>query len=239
MVLAILQARMSSSRLPGKVVAEVAGAPMILRQIERLRRAASMTRLVVATSDDATDDGLADVLRAARVDVFRGPLDDVLGRFIGAMDAFGPADVVARLTADCPLADPGVIDATVGRLAASGADYVSNTGEPRTFPKGLDVEVFRSLALREAAAETDDPYDREHVTPFLYRRPDRYRLAFHAQDAIEGDVRWTVDRPDDLVFVRAVYDALYPAAPAFTSDDVRALVRGRPDLRMLGGDRRV
>jgi spore coat polysaccharide biosynthesis protein SpsF len=94
-------------------------------------------------------------------------------------------------------------------------------------------------ALRAAAAETTDPYDREHVTPFLYRRPERFALAFHHQAVDEGEVRWTVDRPDDLEFVRAVYDALYAADPAFSSDDVRALVRGRPDLLHLGGDRRL
>ena len=230
---------MSSSRLPGKVLADLAGAPMVLRQIERLKRAARLDRIVVATSDQASDDGLVDTLARAGVDIHRGSLDDVLARFIGAIDAFGPAETIVRLTADCPLADPGVIDATIERFLATGADYVSNTGERRTFPKGLDVEVFRSAALREAAAETSEPYDREHVTPFLYRRPERYALAFHAQDAVEGEVRWTVDRPDDLDFVRAVYDALYAANPAFSSDDVRALVRSRPDLLTLGGDPRA
>lgn len=238
-MLAILQARMSSTRLPGKVLADLAGAPMILRQLERLRRARRLDRIIVATSTDPSDDILAETLRAAGETVFRGPLDDVLGRFVQAMDAFGPARTVARLTADCPLADPQVIDATAALLEASGADYVSNTGAGRTFPKGLDVEVFRADALRAAAAETVDPYDREHVTPFIYRRPERFALAFHAQAADEGDVRWTVDRPDDLQFVRAVYEALYPADHAFTSQAVRAFVGGRPDLMLLGGDRRI
>lgn len=239
MVLAILQARMSSTRLPGKVMADLAGAPMILRQIERLNRAPSLRRIVVATSDQPSDDPLARAMEAAGVLVFRGPLDDVLGRFVGALDAFGPADIAARLTADCPLADPGVIEATVALREATGADYAANAGERRTFPKGLDVEVFRVAALRAAAAETRDPYDREHVTPFLYRRPERFALAFHDQAVDEGEVRWTVDRPDDLAFVRAVYEALYPDDPAFTSDDVRAFVRTRPDLMHLGGDRRL
>lgn len=239
MVLAILQARMSSTRLPGKVMADLAGAPMILRQIERLNRAPSLRRIVVATSDQPSDDPLAHAMQAAGVPVFRGPLDDVLGRFIGAIDAFGPAGIGVRLTADCPLADPGVIEATVALREATGADYAANAGERRTFPKGLDVEVFRVAALRAAAAETRDPYDREHVTPFLYRRPERFALALHHQAVDEGDVRWTVDRPDDLTFVRAVYEALYPDKPAFTSDDVRAFVRTRPDLMHLGGDRRL
>jgi spore coat polysaccharide biosynthesis protein SpsF len=237
--LAVLQARMSSSRLPGKVLADLVGAPMILRQIERLNRARRLGTIVVATSDQASDDLLAARLDQAGVAVFRGPLDDVLARFIGAMDAFGATGTVVRLTADCPLADPGVIDETLALHAASGADYTSNTPARRSYPKGLDVEVFEAAALRAAARETADPYDREHVTPFLYRRPERFRIAGLEQAADEGEVRWTVDRPDDLEFVRAVYGGLYGSNPAFTSDDVRAFVRGRPDLIQLGGDRRL
>lgn len=239
MPLAILQARMSSTRLPGKVLADLAGAPMILRQIERLGRARRLDRIVVATSDQASDEVLAARLAQAGVPVFRGALDDVLGRFIGAIEAFGADGAVVRLTADCPLADPELIDATLDLHARSDAEYTSNTPARRSYPKGLDVEVFEASALRTAAAQTTDPYDREHVTPFLYRHPERFRIAGLEQAADEGEVRWTVDRPDDLQFVRAVYDALYAANPAFTSDDVRALVRGRPDLAHLGGDRRA
>lgn len=238
MVLAILQARMSSSRLPGKVLADVAGAPMIVRQIERVRRAQKISRLIVATSTRADDDPLAQALAHAGVEVVRGDLDDVLSRFIVALEAAGAPATAARLTADCPLADPLAIDATIALFESAGADYVTNAGATRTFPKGLDVEVFRTDALRQAHAETLDPYDREHVTPFLYRHPERYRLAALTQDRAEGDLRWTVDRPDDLDFVRAVYEALYPARPDFTSDDVRAFVAARPDLTTLGGDPR-
>lgn len=230
---------MSSTRLPGKVLADLAGAPMILRQIERLRHATRLNRIVVATSDQVSDDPLAVCLIAAGVPVFRGSLDDVLDRFMGAIEAFGPVRTVVRLTADCPLADPAVIDATLALHQRSGADYTSNTPTRRSYPKGLDVEVFESVALRVAAAETADPYDHEHVTPFLYRNPDRFKVEGLEQAPDEGDVRWTVDRPDDLEFVRAVYDGLYAANPAFTSDDVRAFLAGRPDLAHFGGDRRL
>ena len=239
MPLAILQARMSSTRLPGKVLADLAGKPMILRQIERLKRATRLQRIVVATSDQASDDPLAVCLIAAGVEVFRGSLDDVLARYIGAIETFGPTRTVVRLTADCPLADPDLIDQTLALHERSGADYTSNTPARRSFPKGLDVEVFESVALKIAADETSDPYDHEHVTPFLYRHPNRFKIEGLEQSPDEGDVRWTVDRPDDLDFVRAVYDGLYAANPTFTSDDVRAFVRGRPDLAALGGDRRV
>ena len=230
---------MSSTRLPGKVLADVAGAPMILRQIERLNRCRRIDRIAVATSTDPTDDGLAAMLVLHDIPVHRGPLDDVLARYIGALDALGPAEHLVRLTADCPLADPGVIDATIALHLERATDYASNTPAHRTYPKGLDVEIMRADGLRAAAREANDPYEREHVTPYLYRHPELFTQAFLSQDADEGEVRWTVDRPDDLEFVRAVYEALYPVDPAFTSDDVRALVRARPDLAMLGGDRRV
>jgi spore coat polysaccharide biosynthesis protein SpsF len=238
MILAILQARMSSTRLPGKVMADVAGAPMILRQIERLGRSQRLRRLLVATSLDPSDDALAAMLALHDIRVHRGPLEDVLGRFEGAVLAH-PAEVVVRLTADCPLADPEVIDATIDLLTERGLDYAANTPAHRTYPKGLDVEVMRASALLRAAREAADPYEREHVTPYLYRHPEMFAQDFISQGQDEGEVRWTVDRPDDLEFVRAVYGALYPTNPDFGSDDVRALVRSRPDLQMFGGDRRV
>jgi spore coat polysaccharide biosynthesis protein SpsF len=212
---------------------------MILRQIERVARARRIDRLVVATSVDATDDDLAAAVAGAGVAVHRGPLDDVLARFIGALDACGPAEHVVRLTGDCPLADPAVIDATIDHVIGAGADYGSNTPPRRSFPKGLDVEVMTAAALRAAAARATGPEEHEHVTWGLHRHPELYRQAWYSQAADEGEVRWTVDFPDDYAFVFAVYDALYDANPAFTSDDVRDFVRGRPDLAMLGGERRI
>jgi len=238
LILALLQARMSSSRLPGKVLKPVAGAPMILRQIERVRRAERINRLVVATSDQPSDAPLASRLEEAGVDVFRGSLDDVLGRFLGALDAY-PADHVVRLTADCPLADPGLIDAAIARHLASGADYTANRVASAGYPKGQDVEVITALALRRAGAEAATPEAHEHVTWGVWNHPERYRLERLAPPIDEGDIRWTVDRPDDLAFVRAVYADLYPQNPAFSSDDVRAWVRAHPEWAEWGGDRRV
>jgi len=229
---------MSSTRLPGKVMADVVGAPMILRQIERLRRSRRLDEILVATSTDALDDGLAAMLALHDILVHRGPLDDVLARYEGALHAH-PAEIVVRLTADCPLADPGAVDAVVDLLIARGLDYAANTPAHRTYPQGLDVEVIRADGLLRAAREATDPYEREHVTPYLYRHPELFAQDFISQAADEGEVRWTVDRPDDLGFVRQVYAALYPDRPAFTSQDVRALVRSRPDLAMFGGDRRI
>jgi spore coat polysaccharide biosynthesis protein SpsF len=238
LILAILQARLSSSRLPGKVLLPLAGAPMILRQIERVRRAKQIDGLVVATSLEASDDQLAQTLEAAGVEVFRGPLDDVLARFVGAL-AVHPADHVVRLTGDCPLSDPQVIDATISHHLATGADYTHNRYDPHGWPKGQDVEVVRAEALRRSAAESTSPLAREHVTWDIRNRPDLYTIARLDPQVDEGEVRWTVDTPDDFTFVSEVFAALYPGDRDFGSDAVRHFVRSRPDLAMLGGERRI
>jgi spore coat polysaccharide biosynthesis protein SpsF len=221
------------------VLLPLAGEPMILRQIERVARARRIDRMVVATSENPSDDELAAVVAGSGARVHRGPLRDVLARFIGALETHGPAEHVVRLTGDCPLADPAVIDATIDHVIAAGADYGSNTPPRRTFPKGLDVEVMTAAALRAAGARAASPEEYEHVTWAMHRHSELYRQAWFGQAADEGEVRWTVDVPDDYAFVAAVYDALYAGNPEFTSDDVRDFVRGRPDLARLGGERRV
>jgi spore coat polysaccharide biosynthesis protein SpsF len=225
MTVAILQARMSSTRLPGKVMKPILGRPMIERQLERLRRCATLDRIVVATSLEASDDALAAHLERMGVEVFRGSLSDVLDRYASAARAFSVKGQVVRLTADCPLADPGVIDDCVRLQVKLGVDYCSN-GRRRTYPHGLDVEAFAVEALEVAAREATGPYDREHVTPFLYRNPDRFTLGELLQARDESRLRWTVDTPEDFAFAEKVYEALYPTRPDFTSDDVRALPFG-------------
>ena len=229
---AILQARMTSSRMPGKVLAPLQGQPMIVRQLERLQRATTLDRIVVATSTDASDDPLVQALADARpligdMPVVRGPLDDVLGRFVLAMQEH-PGDVIVRLTADCPLASPAVIDAVVTEFLRSGADYASNTMKP-TYPDGLDVEVVRASVLADVAAEATDPPEREHVTLGVYRRHDRYRVENVAGPQDLSHLRWTVDTPDDHAFVTAVYDALYPGNPEFELYDVLAWLEQHPE----------
>ncbi len=214
---------MTSSRLPGKVMASVLGEPMIGRQIERLRRSARIDRLIVATSHEPSDDPLAAYCQGLGLDVVRGALDDVLGRFAAALADHPDADVVVRLTADCPLADPALIDAVIARHHATGADYTSNTLGTRTYPHGLDAEVVRAEVLMQAARLSEDPHEREHVTPYIYRRPEVFRLAGVTRRPSLAQLRWTVDVADDLAFVRGVYASLYPGDPAFTSEAVVAL----------------
>ena len=204
-VTCVIQARMGSSRLPGKVLAEVGGMPMLEFMIRRLRILEGV-QLLVATSDASDDDAVENAARHAGVEVVRGPEDDVLARFALAMDA-SPSDVVVRLTGDCPLSDPALVTAAVDLLERSGASYSSNT-LIRTYPDGLDVEVIRADALRAAAAEATDPVEREHVTPFVYRRPGRFPLVGLRGDEPLGAERWTVDTAEDLEFVREVVDRL-------------------------------
>ncbi len=230
-VLAILQARTSSSRLPGKVMMPILGRPMLEYQLERLARCTSLERLVVATSIDPSDDALFDLCRDAGVDCFRGSLNDVLDRFFQAALPYAP-DVVVRLTGDCPLADPSLIDEIVGRFLASDLDYLSNCAPP-TYPDGLDVEVTRFACLKSAWTEAILPSQREHVTPFIRKQPDRFRVGNHVRSEDLSSLRWTVDEPEDFEFVRLVYERLYPGKPDFTTDDVLALLRESPELKQF------
>jgi spore coat polysaccharide biosynthesis protein SpsF len=195
----VIQARMGSRRLPGKVLSDVCGRPMLELMIERLRPAEA-GRLVIATSLNAQDDPVVELAERLRVPVVRGPEEDVLARLALALDSH-PGDALVRLTADCPLSDPEVIAAVVNDHLHAGADYTSNT-LVRTYPDGLDVEVVATTALAAAAAEAHDRDEREHVTPFLYRRPERFHLAASTVPDNLGQVRWTIDTEADLEWLR-------------------------------------
>ncbi len=228
MILGILQARTSSRRLPGKVLKPILGRPMLERQIERLRRARRLDKLVVATSTDASDDAIAALCRSLSVDCFRGSLDDVLDRFYQAARRYAPRAVV-RLTGDCPLADPQVIDQLIDMHLAGGFDYTSNVVR-RSYPDGLDTEVMGFHCLETAWREAVLPSEREHVTPFIRSHRERYRFGDLAQAEDLSDRRWVVDDPADFAFISAIYEALYPANPAFTTADILALLERRPDI---------
>jgi len=222
---------MTSTRLPGKVLADLGGQPLLGHMLARVRRAERLDATWVATTANATDDAVAALCEAQGVPVFRGDEADVLGRFVGAAKA-ARADVVVRLTADCPMMDPGLIDEAVARRAAGGFDYLSNAGE-RTYPDGLDIEVFTRAALDEAAEKAHMPFHREHVTPYL--RTGMYAdipTGAFKVGSVEGPadfshLRWTVDTPDDLERVRAMVDAL---PENYTWMDALALVTRRPEL---------
>ena len=221
---------MSSTRLPGKVLKDVHGKPMILRQIERLKKSKRIDHLIVATSTDPTDDVLFSTLHSFGIHVRRGPLDDVAKRFAAVIDEMSPETVV-RLTADCPLADPEVIDALIDSHLRSEADYSSNTLKP-TFPHGLDAEVFSAVAFAKLRQSRMSRKEREHVTYGFYSRKGHYRLNSYWQSNDVHALRWTVDEPRDLDFVRHVYDRLYDKNPDFRQNDVLELLSREPSLTL-------
>ncbi len=225
-VTAIVQARMSSTRLPGKVLVELSGAPMLQRQLERVQRATLLSNVVVATSTDISDDPIAALCAGLDIDCYRGHLSDVLGRFVGAVDAF-PTHVVVRITADCPLISPQAIDSVVRAFLEADCDYLSNTLEP-TFPDGVDIEVMTTKALREVSAISTDPLEREHVTLGIYRRPDHFSVQNYRGEQDLSDLRWTVDSPEDLEFVAWVYHSLFSDNPLFEIEDVLELLTQHP-----------
>jgi spore coat polysaccharide biosynthesis protein SpsF len=236
-LLAIVQARISSTRLPGKVLMPLLGEPMLLRQLERVSRASLLDGIVVATSTDTSDNAVQSVCAAAGYAVFRGSLDDVLDRFYRAAVENGAEDVV-RLTADCPLTDPKVIDDVIRLHLDGGFDYTSNVMPP-TFPDGLDIEVMRFGVLRDAWGEAHLPHEREHVTQFILQRPERFRLGCLLAERDLSGLRWTVDEPADYQFASAVYQRLYAADPSFGTEAVLALLEREPGLiRLNSGLRR-
>ncbi len=225
MIVAIVQARMGSSRLPGKTLADLAGRPMLARVVERVRRAGAVDRVVVATSTAALDDPIAEFCTHEKIPCFRGSENDVLDRFYGAAKEHG-ADVVVRITADCPLIDPGVIDRVVERFQRGDCDYASNALR-YTYPDGLDTEVFSMAALEQAWREAKKPSEREHVTPYL--RSGKFRAVNVETENPSEPQRWTVDHPADLEFVRAVY-AAFAGETDFRYREVLELLKARPEL---------
>jgi len=227
MTVGIIQARMASTRLPGKIMMDISGEPLLGRVVRRTRQARTLNLVVVATTDQPVDDVVQQFCREAGILCFRGNEDDVLDRFYQAAKQF-EADVIVRLTADCPLLDPLVIDKVVRTFCAGDYDYVSNTLEP-TYPDGLDTEVFRRLALEQAWREASLKSEREHVTPYIWKRPALFHVANVEHDQNLSDQRWTVDVPEDLEFVRRIYRYL-EAIPSFGMAEVMMLLREHPEL---------
>jgi spore coat polysaccharide biosynthesis protein SpsF len=228
-ILAILQARTSPSRLPGKVLKPIMGAPMLLRQLERLSTVKSVDKLLVATSTDKSDDPIETLCRDSQYLFYRGSLEDVLDRFYQAALPFRPEHVV-RLTGDCPLADSEIIDAVVNMHLLENNDYTSNTVEP-TFPDGLDVEVMKFKCLREAWENANLASQREHVTPYLYKNPDKYKIGSYKNNQDLSYLRWTVDEQSDYELVVNIYEELYNFNGHFNIRDILALLVKRPELR--------
>lgn len=250
-ILAIVQARMGASRLPGKPLLDLNGQPMLQRVVARTRRARRLDGLIVATTTEPEDAAIADYCRAAGLPVYRGSLHDVLDRFYQAA-CLQSADLIVRVTADCPVIDPHLIDAAIALVAESWPhntlDFAATRLPPpwrRTYPIGLDVEVCTFAALERAWKEADQPYQREHVLPFLYegvvldQSPVArgvslrgFRIAQLNHDRDYGALRWTVDTPEDLELMRVVY-ARFAGRDDFSWQEVLALFEREPELARL------
>jgi spore coat polysaccharide biosynthesis protein SpsF len=256
--IAIIQARMSSSRLPGKVMQDLGGKPMLLRAVERARRASLVHDVWVATTSDPSDDPIQELCNAEHIPFARGSMHDVLDRYYQAAKSSGAAAIV-RLTADCPLLDPGLVDITI-QAFLDRADFAANRLPPpwtRSFPIGLDTEVCSLRALERAWNEAQEAYQREHVLPYLYegvnfeqitRQPpvgETYVLRGTSQRGFRvaqvhhfpdyGALRWTVDTPQDLTLVREIFSRLADK-PEFGWLDVLGLFENDPSLAGINAD---
>lgn len=237
LILAVIQARMGSERLPGGPMMPLARAPLLVRLIERVARARRIDQIVVVTTSLAEDDAIAAAVRREAIALYRGPPQDELARLIGALDLH-PADHVLRLDADSPLTDPDLLDATIDLHLAERADHTTNRSPGAAWPAGQGAEVITVAGLRRIASESAALKLRGDGASAATAPAHWSSLALLAQPD-QGAVQWAVRNPADYAFAAAVYDALYPVDRAFTSADVRALLAGRPDLATFGGARRL
>lgn len=227
----IIQARMGSTRLPGKVLMKVLDKTVLEYVIERCSFARCVKSVVVATTDGPEDDPIAGLLASRRIAVFRGSRDDVLDRYYQAAAGAG-AEHIARITADCPLIDPAVIDRAGEMYAESGADYCANILK-RTYPDGEDVELFSLRALEKAWKEAALASEREHVTPFIRKHTELFRCVNFEYPRDISAKRWTLDRTEDFGLIKAVLEALYPANPAFSMEDAVDFLSKHPDIEKM------
>lgn len=224
----IIQARTGSSRLPGKVLADIAGRPLLAHVIERAKACRMADIVAVATTALAEDDAVADLVLGLGVAAYRGSENDLLDRYFQAAKALG-AEIVVRYTADDPFKDPGLTDKVASALLADpGLDYACNFNPP-TWPEGLDVEVLRLSALERAWREAKEPYEREHVNPYILEHPELFRTLNVESGRDLSGCRLTVDYPADLELARAVYGRLYKGR-IFPFSDVERLMDAEPEL---------
>ena len=226
MILAIVQARSSSSRLPNKVTKPILGKPMILHELERVRRSKRIDKIVLATSQDSSDDGLADIVTESGIEVYRGNLDDVLDRYYQCAKQYQPEHVV-RITGDCPVIDWRIVDSVIEAHLRDDNDYTVTT---ERFPDGLDTEAVRFSALENAWQEAKLPSEREHVTLYIRNHAERFKCGkIDCLQDLNG-MRWTVDEPQDFEFIRQIYEALYPLNKDFGMRNILDILEQRPEL---------
>lgn len=229
-VVIILQARMGATRLPEKPLIKVMGRPLLSYQLERLRRVKLADEVVVATTTDPKDNPIADFCRENHTACFRGSEEDVLDRYYQAAKHFH-ADYVVRVTGDCPLIDPKIVDQVIQCYLdhLPKYDYISNSQKDRTDPRGLDTEIFSFDMLERAVREAKLPSEREHVTVYFYTHPELFSLYHVRQSQDISHHRWTVDTAEDLDLITKILTALYPVKPDFDTQDILKILDKHPD----------
>lgn len=228
MIAAVIQARMGGSRLPGKVMADIAGRPMLAHIIERVKHCSRIDNIVIATTGLLQDKGILAYADSHDISAYAGKQDDVLDRYYHAAKSES-ADIIVRITADDPLKDPEIIDLALDHMQSTpGLDYVSNTIEP-TYPEGLDIEVFTFQALESAHNKAVLASEREHVTPYIWKNPFRFKVMNFTHHKDLSFMRWTVDYEEDLRFIRKIYDRLY-RGKIFLMQEILDLLEQEPEL---------
>jgi len=223
-VLAIIQARMGSTRLPGKTLIEIEGKPLLEHVINRIRYSKIIDEIIIATTTEPEDIAIVSLAKKLQVPTYTGSSEDVLDRFYQAASLFG-GRVIVRITADDPFKDPAVMDEIVNYFFSHPEfDYISNTIKP-SYPVGIDVEVFSYYALKTAWQNAEDPKDREHVTPYIYRNPGIFKLANYKYTKQLSHLRWTIDTKKDLQMAREVYKKLYVEDEMFYMADIMQLLK--------------
>jgi spore coat polysaccharide biosynthesis protein SpsF len=223
----ILQARMGSTRLAGKILMQVLGKPLLQWELERVLRCKEVDQVVLATTDLSMDDPVAKLASEMNVTCFRGSSENVLDRYYQAAKKYH-ADLIVRVTGDCPLIDPEVIDLVVKKFKEGSFDYLSNT-RVGTYPRGMDVEVFSISSLHQAHLEAKEDDQKEHVTPFIYQHPERFRLGNIALTPARGDLRLTVDTQEDFDLIKKILETIAPKKVAFTLQDLLNLLNEHPE----------
>jgi spore coat polysaccharide biosynthesis protein SpsF len=226
--LAIIQAHMGSTRLPGKVLRDLGGRTMLARVVRRAQRARLISEVAVACSTEAADDAIVAECKSLGIRVHRGSDSDVLDRYHGAAEAYNP-EAIVRITSDCPLIEPEVCDKVISHFVESGADYVSNTID-RSYPRGLDTEVCKRSCLDQAWREATEPYQRVHVTPYLYQNPALFKIEQVRGDIDLNELRWTVDTPEDYSFISRIYEN-FNGQDDFPWSEVLAFLKSNPELQ--------
>jgi len=232
---AIIQARSGSTRLPGKIFKTLAGKPMIWHVIDRLSHTKMLDKIIIATTTQPEDDKVEEFCSANNIFCYRGSLNDVLSRYYETAKNYN-ADIVIRITSDCPVIDPDIIDAMLIQfIQEDHIDYLSNTLN-RTFPRGLDTEIFTFVTLEKTFNEAKLDYEHEHVTPYIYNNPELFTIKNYANETDLSSYRWTVDTAEDFRLIEEIYNSLYQKDKIFLFKDILQLIEKHPELTKINQD---